>query len=104
MVRSKYIIFIVLLTTMQLLLLSCKENTISPEMFGSISGIVLDADDNTSIAGASVTTSPPTNVLVTDNSGKFEYLNIAVGNYTITITKNDYVKNAVSVQVKDGET
>jgi len=73
-------------------------------MFGNISGLVLDADDSSPIAGASVTTSPPTNALVTDDSGKFEYSNITVGNYTITISKNDYVKNTVSVQVKDGET
>ena len=87
-----------------LLFSSCKEDTIPPELFGNISGIVLDADDNLPITGASVTTSPPTNAIVTDNSGKFEYLNIAVGNYTITVSKNTYVKNTVSVQVNDGET
>ena len=105
MVRFKYIVFILLLTAAtQFLFLSCKENTISPEMFGSISGIVLDADDNSPIAGASIATSPPSNILVTDEYGKFEYSNIAVGDYTITISKNNYAKNSVSVQVKDGET
>lgn len=104
MVRFKYIVFILLLTAQQLLLLSCKEDTISPEMFGSISGVVLDADDNSPIIGASITTSPPTNVIITDASGRFEYSNISVGDYTISISKNNYAKNSVSVQVKDGET
>ena len=104
MVRPKNILCIVLLTILLLFLVSCKENTITPEMFGNISGIVLDADDNSPIVGASITTSPPTNALVTDDAGKFEYSNIAVGNYTITISKSDYVKNTVTVQVKDGET
>jgi len=103
MVRSNNILFTVLLSILLLFLFSCKEDTITPEMFGNISGLVLDADDNTPIVGASVTTSPPTNSLVTDDTGKFEYLDITVGNYTITVTKNDYVKNAVSVQVKDGK-
>ncbi len=102
MVRLKNIPLITL--SFMLILSSCKEDTIPIELFGNISGIVLDADDNTPIIGASVTTSPPTNAIVTDNSGKFEYLNIAVGSYTITISKNNYVKNAVSVQVNDGET
>ena len=95
---------IIYLSLFLIIFTSCKEDTITPEMFGSISGVVLDADDSSPIVGASVTTSPPTNALVTDDAGKFEYLDITVGNYTITVTKNDYVKTAVSVQVKDGET
>lgn len=104
MVRFKNILCIVFLTILLFFLVSCKEDTIQPEMFGNISGLVLDADDSSPIAGASVTTSPPTNALVTDDSGKFEYSNITAGNYTITLSKNEYVKNTVSVQVKDGET
>lgn len=104
MVISKNITLLIFLLVLQILLVSCKEDTIAPEMFGSISGVVLDADDNSPIIGASITTSPPTNVIITDASGKFEYSNIAAGDYTISITKNDYAKNAVSVQVRDGET
>ncbi|MGD8305255.1 MAG: carboxypeptidase regulatory-like domain-containing protein [Ignavibacteria bacterium] len=104
MVKSKKLFFIILTHIFLSLLFSCKEETVQPEMFGSISGIVLDADDNTPIVGASVITSPPTNAVVTDNSGIFEYINITVGNYTITVTKNEYVKNTVSAQVRDGET
>lgn len=104
MVKYKNIPFKIFLFLLLFFLLSCKEDTVQPEMFGSISGVVLDADDNIPIVGASIITSPPTNAVVTDNSGKFEYLNIAIGNYTITVTKNNYVKNTVSVQVKEGET
>lgn len=104
MVKRKYKLSIVFLLLLIIFLLSCKENTIQPDLFGNISGVVLDAEDNAPIVDASITTSPPTNAVVTNGSGKFEYLNISVGSYTITITKNDYVKNVVSVQVKDGET
>ncbi|MCG6912931.1 carboxypeptidase-like regulatory domain-containing protein [bacterium BMS3Abin03] len=102
MVRLKNLSLITI--SLMLLLTSCKEDTIPPELFGNISGIVLDADVNLPITGASVTTSPATNAIVTDSSGKFKYLNIAVGSYTITVSKNNYDKNAVSVQVNDGET
>ena len=104
MVRAKNILCIVIISTLTLFQISCNEDTIQPEKTGNISGTVLDADDNTPISDASVTTSPPTNSSVTDNSGKFEYSNITAGDYTITISKNNYLKNAVSVQVKDGET
>jgi TolB protein len=104
MVKSKSVLLNVFLFVLLFSLYSCKEDTIQPEMFGGISGVVLDADDSSPIAGASVTTSPPTNALVTDDSGSFEYKNIKVGNYTITISKNEYNKNTVSVQVSDGET
>ncbi len=104
MVRTKNILCIVIISTLMLFQISCNEDTIQPEKTGNISGTVLDADDNTPISDASVTTSPPTNSSVTDNSGKFEYSNITAGDYTITISKNNYLKNAVSVQVKDGET
>ena len=106
MVRSKnilYIIFLLILTLM-LLLSSCQEDTIQPETFGNISGTVLDANYNTPVVGASVTTTPPTNSLVTDSSGKFQYKDITTQDYTIIVTKNNYDKSAVSVQVKDGET
>ena len=104
MVRVKNILIIVFISILILFLYSCKEDTITPEMIGNISGVVVDADDGTPIFGASVTTTPPTNALVTDSSGKFEFLEITAGNYAIGVTKNDYVKNTVSVQVKDGET
>ena len=35
---------------------SCKEDTIQPELYGSISGIVMDQDASSAIEGASITT------------------------------------------------
>ena len=102
MVRTKNILIIV--SVFLYFLFSCKENTIEPDLFGNILGIVLDADNNSAIVGASITTSPATNALVTDNTGKFQYSDIPVGSYIITVSKNNYEKTTVSVQVSDGET
>lgn len=101
MVRTKSILIFL---SVFLLLFCCKENTIQPDLVGNIIGVVLDADDNTVIIGASVTTSPATNALVTDNTGKFQYTDIPIGNYIITVSKNNYEKTTVSILVRDGET
>lgn len=87
-----------------LLFPSCKEDTVEPEVFGSMSGTVLDADDNSIVSGAGVTTNPPTNAVLTDNSGKFHFNDIAAGDYVISITKSGYSKGTVSISVKEGRT
>jgi len=83
---------------------SCKENTIQPEMFGSISGIVLSQEDSKPIEGASVTTTPPSNAIVSGKDGKFSFKDLPVGNYTINVSKKGFKKNSVSVSVKEDQT
>ncbi len=80
---------------------SCKEDTIQPELYGSISGIVMDQDASSAIEGASITTSPPTSAILTGNDGKFSIEDIPVGNYTITAQKSGYKKASVSVNVRE---
>jgi len=84
-------------------LIGCKEATLGPEQFGSIQGSVLDFDTGLPIAGASVTTSPPTGALVTDGNGQFLIENAAAGNYTITASRAGYDANNVTVSVREGE-
>ncbi len=83
---------------------SCKEDTVQPELYGSISGTVLDDSTSSAIAGANITTSPPTNALIAGSNGKFSIDNIPVGNYTITAQKNGYKKGSVSVSVRENTT
>ncbi len=80
---------------------SCKEDTIQPELYGSISGVVMDQDAASAIEGASITTSPPTSAILTGKDGKFSIQDIPVGNYTITAQKNGYKKSSVSVSVRE---
>ena len=83
---------------------ACEEGTFEPELFGSISGIVLDADTNDPVVGASVTTSPPTGAIVTDNQGRFVFEEIETGSYSISVRKTGYQSANVSVSVRDGQT
>lgn len=83
---------------------SCKENTIQPEMFGSINGTVLSQDDSKPVTGAGVTTSPPSNAIVSGTDGKFSFKDLPVGNYTVTVSKKGFKKSTVSVSVKEDQT
>ena len=80
---------------------SCKEDTIQPELYGSISGVVMDQDAVSAIEGASITTAPPSSAILTGKDGKFSIEDIPVGNYTITAQKSGYKKASVSVNVRE---
>ncbi len=82
---------------------SCKEDTVQPELFGSIEGIVLDAEDNSPVVSAAVSTAPATTSLITNSEGKFSYTNISTGSYTISVSKTGYDKKSVTVSVKEDE-
>jgi len=77
----------------------CKESVLEPERFGSIQGRVLDFETGDPIAGASITTSPPTGAIVTNNNGEFSIEEVLAGNYTITGNKSGYDPNTVTVAV-----
>ena len=96
--RNVLVIFTIILFS------SCKEDTIQPELYGSISGTVLDDSTSSAIAGANITTSPPTSAIVASSNGAFSIEDIPVGNYTITAQKNGYKKGSVSISVRENTT
>ncbi len=99
---SKFRLFRNILVILTVVLLSsCKEDTVQPELYGSISGIVMDQSTSAVIEGAGITTSPPTSAILTASNGKFTIDNIPVGNYTITAQKNGYKKASVSISVRE---
>ena len=50
---------------------SCKEDTVQPVLYGSISGVVINDSTASVIEGAGVTTTPPTSAILTGSDGKF---------------------------------
>lgn len=87
-----------------LLLAACKEGTVGPELTGSIEGSVLSYETNEPLPGTSITTSPPTNAIVTDANGAFALENMEAGNYTINARRPDYASNSVTVRVRENQT
>lgn len=66
---------------------SCKETDFVPDTFGSVFGQVLEEGTNSAIQDATITTNPPTDILQTDELGRFALEDIKTGSYTIRIEK-----------------
>lgn len=84
-----------------LALISCDKETLAPEVFGDIQGRVIDSITEEGISGVSITTSPPTDAILTDADGTFFIQTIPEGNYTISAKKPDYSSNNVSISVRN---
>ena len=82
-------------------LAGCKEGTLGPDLLGGIEGVVLDYETSSPLAGASITTSPPTDAIVTNAEGRFVLDELSVGNYTIQAKKPGYGTNSVTVSVRE---
>ena len=80
----------VLLFSIAVFSFSCREDTVEPEVFGSITGTVFDSETNEVIENVSITTNPATSAITTDNSGNFVINNVPIGNYSITAKKSGY--------------
>jgi hypothetical protein len=95
---------VLLLGGLTLALSGCKEATLGPELTGTIEGRVLDLVTGQPLAGAGITTAPPSGALVTDADGSFVIEDLPAGNYTITASRNGYRTNTVTVSVREGRT
>jgi len=95
---------LVILISFLVLFSACKEDTVEPIYYGNISGTVLDADDETPIQGVAITTTPPTNSLITDDQGKFVLTTLTTGTYTISAVKSGYNKTTANVLVEKNKT
>ncbi|WP_197274016.1 carboxypeptidase regulatory-like domain-containing protein [Hymenobacter sp. DG25A] len=82
-----------------MLLSGCKEDTITPTLYGSVEGVVLDASDNTPLANVIITTNPATSSFATDEEGRFSLPNIAAGKYSISAHKIGYKGETSSITV-----
>ncbi len=80
---------------------SCSDDPLSPEETGIISGTVINSQTSEPVTSVSITTSPPTTVLLTDSTGAFRIADVTVGNYSITASKDGYNKTSVSFRVRN---
>ena len=70
---------------------------LEPEMFGAISGEVVDLGTGEPIEGAMVTLSPSGMSVLTDFDGRFEFLDLDARQYTVTVQKTGYITNRKTV-------
>lgn len=83
---------------------SCEKVTIEDETFGSIQGTVLDSETDSPLNNANITTTPPTNSILTSQDGTYRLDEVPVGNYSIQAKKNGFQNNSVSVAVRENQT
>lgn len=82
----------------------CDEETLGPDSRGSIEGTVLNTENDAPIPRVNVTTSPPTQSVLTGTNGRFAIKNVETGNYTLEASKTDFEPRTVAVNVQRGDT
>jgi len=83
-----------------LLAVGCSED--ETPGFGSVYGIVTDADTHQPVYGASVTLSPGNLSTTTGEDGHFEFTDLEAGQYKIQIQASGYQTNSRQLQVNAG--
>lgn len=93
----------VVLLIMIFVVTGCDEETLGPETHGAIQGVVQEAETNDPIAQVNVTTSPPTQSVLTDGDGSFKITDVPTGAYSIEATKTKYDSRTVQVSVQENQ-
>ncbi len=85
-------------------LAACEEDiTVTPDVYGTLVGTVVDDGTGKPIAGATLTTSPTTTALSSDAAGKFDFGQLVTGTYALRVEKSGYTQKLLSVVVKENE-
>lgn len=74
------------------------------DLFGNISGTVIDVDTGEPVQHATVTLSPTSKNTYTGMDGMFEFHDLEAQQYTVTVQKTGYWANRKIVNVNPGET
>lgn len=90
---------IIYLLVIFFLLTACREDTIELKTFGSLVGSVFEAGENVALEAVTISTTPATSLIVTDDFGRFELDNIEVGSYTVRAEKDGFKTVIESITV-----
>jgi hypothetical protein len=101
--KKYYFLFLAIFITI-VIFSGCKDNSSeTKDETGTINGVVLDAATNAPIANALITTEPPTESLVTNDSGQFTIDIVVKGSYLVKAEKTGYYSKQVPVSVVKGK-
>ena len=81
---------------------SCKENTIDPVSFGSLTGTVFDNFNDLPLEGVEISTNPSSSIVYSDSLGHFSVEQIATGEYSFTANLVGYEKTFVNSSISAG--
>ncbi|MBM2816732.1 MAG: hypothetical protein HW421_3494 [Ignavibacteria bacterium] len=97
------IFFFPILFCLVLLLSTCSENS-SSSSSGTINGKVINNKTYNPIPGVIITSSPPTQSVITDNDGIFKISDVQSGQYTVKAEKYGFISNTTIITVNVGKT
>ena len=81
---------------------SCSDDLVDYDVFGSISGTVIDLDSGAPVPQATVTLSPSGTNTYTGYDGTFEFVDLDARQYTVTVQKTGYQTNRKTVTTVAG--
>lgn len=84
-----------------LVLTGCKDASLDPTATGMIDGLVMDEATGTPLSNVEITTSPASEVILSDADGVFTLSDLGVGDYNLRARKMDYETRSVSVAVRE---
>lgn len=74
------------------------------DLFGNISGTVVENDSSEPVSQAIVTINPTAKNTYTGTDGSFEFRGLEAQQYTVTVQKTGYQANRKTITVNAGET
>jgi hypothetical protein len=81
--------------------ISCSKETVMTEVFGDIEGKVISSKTEEPIRNVSISTTPGTIAILTEEDGSFFIDDVPTGNYNIQARKKGYSNASVSVAVRE---
>ena len=100
---NNYTFWLITLVFFTVVFTSCEEDTIEPEEFGVITGMVTDFETNTPLENARITTSPISEIVFSDVNGEFTLNNVPTGNISVEARLDGYETNVEPVFVVQEE-
>jgi len=91
MMKQSKIYFKLIGALVVVLLISCNENRIGENDFGTIRGTVVVSGSNVPLANVRISTDPVTSTVFTDSIGKFIIENALVGDYSVQAKIDGYI-------------
>lgn len=94
-------VFIFIALCIALAFSSCVQT--EPNVWGSISGVIKDAQSNRALEGVKVTVTSTGASKITNSDGQFSFDNLEAVEYTLSFEKTGYITNTQTVRVQAGE-
>jgi len=69
---------------------------------GSIAGFVVNANTGEPVRAANITLNPGGSSAISGSDGRYEFLSLTAGTYTVQATKSGYITNSKTVVVRNG--